>query len=536
MNRGERRQANYPMSEAVRQSYRQGQEDESLQLLVLVDEAGKPIGQIRHGDYVIFYNIRGEREVELTRSLTEKDFTDFPTEKDLRVHMATMIQYAEGLNDQVAFPPSQKIGDTLSEVVSRHGLKQVKVVESEKAVHITFYLNGKINEPFPGEERIILPSPKIEGDYDQLPEMNIAGVCRKTIEKINDPQYHLVVTNFCNTDVVGHVENKPAIRQAVEAVDTQVGLAVQAAQKAGMATLITADHGTVEKWYYPDGAIDTGHTTSPVPFILVDAHSPSGTEVTLLDGGSLTDVAPTALEILGLPRPEAMTGKSLLQNYLPTEGAKRQRLFLLILDGWGVQPPGETNLISGADTPNMDRLLATCPNTTLHASGDPVGLPKGKVGNSEAGHLHIGAGRRILSDRSRIDAAVKDGSFFENEAFLWAMDGALKDGTNLHLLGIVSFYSSHGTIQHLFSLMDMAKKQGVDKLYIHSILGRRGEQPESGAIYIEKVEEKAQQIGLGQVVSVVGRFWALDREENWDRVAKCYRQLVYGEGRAVPEG
>jgi len=523
----------FPMAEAVRQSYRSGQEDEALEPLVLMDAEGKPVGTLRNGDYVIFYNIRGEREVELSRSLLDGNFSDFPTDKNTRVSMATMIQYDPDLEVKVAFPPEREIRDTLSEVVSRQGLKQVKVVESEKAVHITFYLNGKMIEPFPGEDRIIVPSPKIEGDYDQIPEMRIAEVCRKTIEKINDPQYDLVVANFCNTDVVGHVENKDAIRQAVQAVDTQVGLAVEAARKAGVAVLITADHGTVEKWYYPDGAIDTGHTNSPVPCILVDSELPEGSGVTLRDGGALPDVAPTALEIMGLNKPSAMTGRSLLKNYPSPKDGPRRRLFLLILDGWGVQPPGETNLISQAETPNMDRLLATCPNTTLTASGPAVGLPQGKVGNSEAGHLHLGAGRKILSDRSRIDAAVEDGSFFQNEAFEWALDGALKDGTDLHLLGIVSFYSSHGTIQHLFSLMEWAKKKGFKNLYIHSILGRRGEQPESGAIYIQKVEEKAQELGLGKVVSVVGRFWALDREENWDRVEKCYRQLVYGQGVPV---
>ena len=388
-----------------------------------------------------------------------------------------------------------------------------------------------------------MPSPKIEGEYDQIPEMRIAEVCQKVIEKINDPGYDLVVANFCNTDVVGHVENKEAIRTAVQAVDTQVGRAVEAARKAGVTTLITADHGTVEKWYYPDGAIDTGHTTSPVPFILVDPEQVEGfgagpgkdgspANVRLREGGALPDVAPTALELMGLAKPAAMTGQSLLENHSAPQGSRR-RLFLLILDGWGIQPPGETNLISQADTPNMDRLTAACPSTTLTASGPAVGLPEGKVGNSEAGHLHLGAGRRILSDRSRIDAALTDGSFFENEAFEWALDGALKDGTSLHLLGIVSFYSSHGTIQHLFALMEWAKKKGYQNLYIHSILGRRGEQPESGAIYIQKVEEKAEELGLGQVVSVIGRYWALDREENWDRVARCYRQLVHGEGKAV---
>lgn len=533
MNRSKLTEGKSLMAAAVRQSYRLGQEDESLEPLVLVDAAGKPIGRIRNGDYVIFYNIRGEREVELTRSLIEEGFADFATDRGLRVNMSTMIQYANGLNVRVAFPPEREIRDTLSEVVSRNGLKQVKIVESEKAVHITFYLNGKLAEPFPGEERIIVPSPKIEGDYDQIPEMNITQVCQEAIEKINDPAYDLIVANFCNTDVVGHTENIGAIKRAVEAVDTHLGMAVKAARKAQVPTLITADHGTVEKWYYPDGAIDTGHTDSPVPCILVDPKLPEGSGVTLSDGGALPDLAPTALEIMGITKPEAMTGKSLLQNHSRSKGDKTRRLFLLILDGWGVQPPGQINLISQANTPNMDRLLATCPNTTLKASGPAVGLPEGKVGNSEAGHLHIGTGRKILSDRTRIDKAVEDGTFFENEAFLWAMDGARRDGTNLHLLGIVSFYSSHGTIQHLFALMDLAKRKGFEKLFIHSILGRRGELPESGAVYVEKVEEETRRLGLGQVVSVIGRFWALDREENWDRVAKCYRQLVYGEGRAV---
>jgi len=532
MNMKRRTNIQFPLSQAVRQAYRLGQEDEALEPLVLVDAQGQPAGTLRDGDYVIFYNIRGEREVELSRSLLNGDFSDFSTRKDLHLHMATMIQYDPNLRVEVAFPPEREIRDTLSEVVSRQGLKQVKVVESEKAVHITFYLNGKLTEPFPGEDRVIVPSPKIEGDYDQIPEMCIAEVCRQTMEKINNPQYDLVVANFCNTDVVGHVENKAAIRQAVEAVDTQVGLAMEAARKAGVPTLITADHGTVEKWYYPDGAIDTGHTNSPVPCILVDPDLPDGSDVRLRDGGALPDVAPTALEIMGLEKPAAMSGQSLLENYPSPDGGQR-RLFLLILDGWGVQPPGETNLISQAQTPTMDHLTATCPNTTLTASGPAVGLPEGKVGNSEAGHLHLGAGRRILSDRSRIDAALKDGSFFENRAFQWALDGALRDGTNLHLLGIVSFYSSHGTIQHLFALMEWAKRKGYKNLYIHSILGRRGEQPESGAIYIQKVEEKAHELSLGQVVSVIGRFWALDREENWDRVEKCYRQLVYGEGTPV---
>ncbi len=250
------------------------------------------------------------------------------------------------------------------------------------------------------------------------------------------------------------------------------------------------------------------------------------------EGGELGDVAPTILQLFGLPKPPAMTGSSLLENG-PSTKPDKSRILLLIVDGWGFRKEIKGNLIAQAHTPVMDRLQREYPFTTLQASGKAVGMPAGTVGNSEAGHLHLGAGRRIYSDRLRIDEAIEDGSFFENEAFLWAMRGAQKDGTRLHLLGIVSFYSSHGSVDHLLALLKLAKRERLKEVYIHSMLGRRGEHPESGARYIRTVEEAAGRLGLGKVVSVIGRFWALDREENWDRIEKTYRWLVYGEGKAV---
>ena len=178
----------------------------------------------------------------------------------------------------------------------------------------------------------------------------------------------------------------------------------------------------------------------------------------------------------------------------------------------------------------MNALMQAWPHTTLRAAGEAVGLPTGAVGNSEAGHLHIGAGRRIYSDRVKIDRAIADGSFFRNEAFLWTIRTARDRGTALHLMGIVSFFSSHGSINHLFALMELARREGVGDLFIHAMLGRRGEMPESGAHYVGSIEEKAREIGLGKVVSVIGRYWSMDREENWDRIEKTYRMLVYGEG------
>jgi len=520
-----------PMAQAVRTAYRAGQEDESLEPLVRVNGGGRPMGSIQDGDYVIFYDIRGEREIELTAAFVEPEFPHF-VRPSMTVHFATMIEYHPDLGVQVAFPPLGRVPDTLSEVVSKAGRHQAKVVESEKAIHVSFFLNGKGQEAFPGEKRIVIPSPHPVSHADMPPVMRAEAVAEAAIQALRDPNNALVTVNLANVDVIGHIENPDAIRTAVQTVDTQAGRIVEAAREAGVTVVVTADHGTVERWYYPDGAIDTGHTDSPVPFILIDPDLAQDTS--LRPGGALTgaltDVAPTVLRLLGLPQPETMTGNALVA--LPP-GAKDRRVLLLILDGWGIGDGGPGDLIAQAATPVMDGLLVRWPSTQLIASGPAVGMPPGTVGNSEAGHLHIGAGRVVPADRVRINQALADGSFYENEAFRWAMQGARRDGTRLHLLGIVSFYSSHGSVDHLLALLEMAHREGVPEVYIHSMLGRRGERPESGAIYIEQVEREAERLGVGQVATVIGRFWSLDREGNWDRIEKTYRMLVEGRGQPV---
>jgi len=252
----------------------------------------------------------------------------------------------------------------------------------------------------------------------------------------------------------------------------------------------------------------------------------------LREGGALTDVAPTVLHLMGLPKPAAMDGSSLILDKIPSIS---RRVVLLIADGWGAREESWGNLIAAADTPVMDQLQAQRPTTKLQASGKAVGMPDGTVGNSEAGHLHIGGGRRFLSDRVKIEEAIADRSFFQNDAFLWAMRGAKRDGTRLHLLGIISFYSSHGSVEHLKALMQMAAQESVPELYNHGMLGRRGVRAESGAIYVQEIEQEAERLGLGRFVSIIGRFWSLDREENWDRIEKSYRWLVFGEGNQVLE-
>jgi len=521
----------FPLAQAVRAAYRANEDDETMEPLVRIDAGREPIGRIDDGDYVIFYDIRGEREIELTQAFVDRDFPHF-TRKPMTTHWATMIEYHPDLNVRVAFPPLGTVSDTLSEVVSKAGRRQVKIVESEKGVHLTYFLNGKHQQPFPGEERRIIPSLEFEG-YLPPPEMRAEAVADAAIEALRDPAMDLLVLNWANVDVIGHSENREAIKQAVSTVDAQLGRVIEVAQEIGVAALVTADHGTVEKWYYPDGTIDTGHTDSPVPFVLV---APDLPDVGVREGGSLVDVAPTILDLLGVEKPAVMTGTSLFDGKV----TKSRRVALLILDGWGARDKAWGNLILEAGTPVMDALQATFPATRIEAAGEAVGLPDtvpgrpGKtVGNSEVGHMHLGAGRIVPSDRLRIERSIADGSFFQNPAFRWAMEGAKRDNTRLHLLGIISFYSSHGSVEHLKALLRMAHQIGVPQVYIHGMLGRRGEKPESGAIYVGDVEAECERLGLGQFVSLIGRFWSLDREHNWDRIEKSYRWLVEGQGRAV---
>jgi len=517
--------------QAIRSAYALGQEDESLEPIVLADGAGEPIGRPQPGDSLIFYDIRGEREVELTRSLTEDDFPHFPVRRGLGLNFVTMIEYAPGLKARVAFEPEARLRDTLAEVLTRSGRRVVKIAESEKAVHLSFFLNGKRDEVFPEEERIIIPSLPGEVSYADRPEMKAEEIGEAVCAALADESKDVLVVNLANVDVVGHIEDQKAVLAAIETVDAVLGRIAAAARRNRVTMVVTADHGTVEDWLYPDGTINTGHTRSRVPFLVADYASPDTARMILASEGELADVAPTVLLLLGLPTPAAMTGRNLVQGQ--TDLAGRHRLLLLILDGWGVREESFGNMIAQARTPHFDALWSGFPRAVLSASGEAVGLPSGTVGNSEAGHLHLGAGRRVLLDRVRIDRAVESGDFASNPAFLWAMEQAQRPGKALHLMGIVSHYSSHGTLRHLFALLQLARDKKIPHVFIQAFIGRRGEKPESGAIYLEKVEEECRRLDCGRVVTVMGRFWPLDREENWGRVRKAYEAIVFGQGRRI---
>ncbi len=208
-------------------------------------------------------------------------------------------------------------------------------------------------------------------------------------------------------------------------------------------------------------------------------------------------------------------------------------LMLMILDGFGYNPETKGNAIYTAKTPNLDKLFAENPHTLIGASGLDVGLPDGQMGNSEVGHTNIGAGRVVYQELTRISKEIREGEFFQNEALCGAMDSAVKADKAVHLIGLLSDGGVHSHIEHLFALIDLAKQRGVQKLYVHALLDGRDTPPESGKGYVQQLCDKLRETGVGMVATVMGRYYAMDRDNRWERVQKAYDAMVCGEGEFV---
>ncbi|OOC59383.1 2,3-bisphosphoglycerate-independent phosphoglycerate mutase [Paenibacillus ihbetae] len=203
---------------------------------------------------------------------------------------------------------------------------------------------------------------------------------------------------------------------------------------------------------------------------------------------------------------------------------------LIIMDGFGLRNTEAGNAVAQANKPNYDRYLKQYPNTTLTACGEAVGLPEGQMGNSEVGHLNIGAGRIVYQDLTRISKSIREGEFFENDTLVEAVRAAKNSGKKLHLYGLVSDGGVHSHIEHMFAMLDLAKKEGMQDVYIHGFMDGRDVAPDSGKQFVKDLIAKIQEVGVGQIATLSGRYYAMDRDKRWDRVEKAYRAMVYGEG------
>ena len=286
---------------AVAKSYEDGVTDEFVVPVVC-----GPEGRISADDSVIFFNFRPDRARELTRAFVDPDFTGFERAKGFfPLTYVCMTQYDATMpNVDVAFHP-QSLKNTLGEYLSNLGMTQLRIAETEKYAHVTFFFNGGVETVYPGEDRVLIHSPKV-ATYDLQPEMSAYAVTDALVEKIDSGMYDVIILNYANCDMVGHTGIFDAAKDAVEAVDICVGRVIDAIERMHGTAIITADHGNAEKMYEEDGSPFTAHTTNPVPFCVV------GYPCKLRENGKLADIAPTMLKILGLPQPAEMTGESII--------------------------------------------------------------------------------------------------------------------------------------------------------------------------------------------------------------------------------
>jgi len=292
---------------AINDSYARGETDEFMKPAVIT-EGGSAVGPLSDGDGVIFFNFRADRAREISRALVMEDFDGF--ERPVRPRLCgfiSMTEYDSALGVPALFKP-QDLRNILGEVLSRNGVRQFRVSETEKYAHVTFFFNGGTEAPFEGEDRLLIPSVKDVPTYDLKPEMRAIEIAEAAVGKIKEGSYSFILMNFANGDMVGHTGVIDAAVKACETVDRAVGMVAGAALGAGWAVIVTADHGNAEQMIDPAGGPFTAHTTNMVPFILADNEKKG---VKLSGGGGLQDVAPTVLKVMGIAQPPDMTGKPL---------------------------------------------------------------------------------------------------------------------------------------------------------------------------------------------------------------------------------
>ena len=560
----------HAMLKAVHDCYAQGIYDEHLPPIVQTNHQDEALGRIQEGDYVVMLNFRTDRLRKLTHALVDEDWPHFERLQPGNKKVMTPVPYDAALVGKVeTIAETCAVDKPIDEVLWADGTTNFKIADGDKEAHALKFLRGQRDAPYGTEVIRIVPPRKIERDYSEAPEMTYRQITDQVLEladleakpvpqgivsgkvlKAEDgstPTVEVSATkrNFVINypiDQVGHSGNFEAAVKSCEHLDRELGRAVEGLLARGYKVLITSDHGNVEMMRYadkqPDGSIKrdrphSSHTANKVPLILVDPDKP---KAKLKSGLTLASVAPTLLHLRGLAQPSEMTGESVLVDEpVPQGGA--QKTAVIVLDGFGINPDPEDpyDATKKAKMPYLDQLKRDCPMTELQAAGEEVGLRADAPGNSEVGHMHIGAGRVVKQAILELDDMIESefGSLGgEQGALAQLMRRAKEEGVRVHITGLASPTGQvHSSTKHLEAMLRTAALVGLEHVFFHAITDGRDSARDSGAKGLAQIQSTMEDIGVGQIVSILGRFWGMDRrkgEGNWERTFRAINMLMSG--------
>lgn len=519
------------LQQALRQCYSRGEMDYWMAPLIRVID-GKPVGKIRNGDSVFFCCRRGDRETQLTEALADPGFGHFEVESMPDLTVIPLVQFHEKFADLPTIFPVLRPTGTMGEAISLAGVAQTRIAESEKAAHVTFFFNGRRVAPYSNEQWVTVPSPH-SSEFLSKPATSTMEVALEVEHAMAGAHggacdRHFILVNLAAGDIVGHLDDYNANVLCAEAVDQALGKICASAAEHGYAVAVTADHGLLERFVNDDGSHNLSHTGSRVPFGLVPPPGGPSAQLRAADDATLADVAPTVLSMMGIPIPDGMTGRC--------RGAFPQicgKVVMVVLDGWGIGiDDPRVNPITAANTPCMDRIAESAAYMTLAAAGMAVGLPEGRSGNSETGHLTLGAGRVVPQDEVRIARAIRSGELRENEAVNRGFESASRHSKDVHVIMMLSERSSHGNMDEGIAVLQAAVHKGITSAWLHLILDGRSSPPQGAADILELLEARAPSGIDVTAVTAMGRAYALDRSASYrEKTQVAYRALVTGDGR-----
>jgi 2,3-bisphosphoglycerate-independent phosphoglycerate mutase len=511
------------LASALAKRYAQGDKDYWMPPLVRQEEGGS--ASVTDGDVLLFCLRRGDRQAQIVEAITEKDFKPFPTRPLPGLSFVSLVQYQQKFAHLPALFSSIRPRNTLGEVISKNGLAQLRISESEKFSHVTYFFNGRDTQAFEGEERFVEKSPR-SSEFEAYPGTRTREVALKAVSAMGEKKHSFILVNLAAGDIIGHIDNWKLNVRCAEEVDKALGIICENAEKEGYAVVVTADHGLLEVTKHNDGSPSVEHTLAKVLFSI------HGIEASLAEGvfsteRSLADVAPTVLHILGLEKPAEMSGASLIARV-----GEPKKCVLVILDGWGLgEDDPKVNPIKAAATPWFDALTTRDVFVPLTASGLCVGLPEGRSGNSETGHLTIGCGRVIPQDELRISEAVKNGEIERNKNLIQAAEKCLKGKATPHVVLMLSDKSSHGNMGEGAVVVKYLEQCGIRGARIHLVLDGRSTPAQGAPALLESLRGILGQDSSAVLASAMGRGILLDRSGNYlETTKKAYEGLVLGKG------